>query len=320
MGLSIIRYTIKNNDKISWGILKNQKEISPIPAAYGHLSQLIDKFSDNAATWNAIAPSLNIADVNILSPVTKPCKLICQGLNYADHREEAGKERSSDYNLIFRKDESAIVGAYDTVKIPTDCQIFDYEIELGLVLKQTITEPVTVTEENIGEYVAAWFIVNDFSARDMMFRASFRQWYLGKSGRTLCPTGPILFFPEKEDWKQFDDLQLTLKVDGEIRQQAFASQLIFRPAQTISYISKNIDLYAGDCILTGTPGGVALHPPSKFKRKIAELLFDERKQVEMMVKMNKDNSRLLRPGQKVACTIKSKDGSIDLGVMENTIA
>ncbi len=320
MGLSIIRYTTKSSTKISWGIIKNQKEISPISGDFEQLSQLISKFDEQAAIWNAVKPSLNLTDVNILSPITKPCKLICQGLNYAEHREEAGKERSSDYNLIFRKDESAITGPYDPVNIPSDCQIFDYEIELGLVLGKNITEPVQVTKENVSDYVVAWCIVNDFSARDMMFRASFRQWYLGKSGRTLCPIGPILFFPDKADWKRFDDLQLTLKVDGEIRQQAFANQLIFRPAPTISYISKNIDMYAGDLILTGTPGGIALHPPSKLKRKMAELLFDERKQVEMMVKMNKDNTRLLRSGQQVTCTINTKDGVIDLGKMENFIA
>ena len=84
-------------------------------------------------------------------------------------------------------------------------------------------------------------------------------------------------------------------------------------------MSQNIDLAAGDCILTGTPGGVAIHPPSKLKKKLAELLFDERKQVEMLVKMNKDNPRVLRKGQKVSCHIATPDGKIDLGRMENTI-
>lgn len=319
MGLSIVRYQTDNESNIHWGILNKDNKISQIPEQFEQLSQLIAKFPEAVGTWKAIGPTLSFDEVKILSPVTKPCKLICQGLNYADHREEAGKERSSDYNLLFRKDEGAITGAYDQVQIPAACKIFDYEIELGLVVKQNVHTPVKVTEENIPDYIAAWFIANDFSARDMMFRASFRQWYLGKSARSLCPIGPILFFPDKDDWKHFDNLELTLTVDGEIRQQAFASQLIFRPAETISYLSQNLDLYAGDCILTGTPGGVALAPPSKIKRKIAELLFDEKKQVEMMVKMNKDNPRILRPNQKVCCTIKTKDGSIDLGEMENMI-
>ena len=319
MGTSIIRYQEKNGSQKSWGILSSNKEISPIPNKYEHLSALVRAAKQSLAQWKEIEASIHLEEVEVLTPLTKPCKIICQGLNYADHREESGRERSSDYNLVFRKDESALTGPYDKVYIPSACQIFDYEIELGLLIGKKIEGPSDITEENISDYVAAWFIANDFSARDMMFRASFRQWYLGKSARSLCPVGPILFFPDKEDWQDFDQLTLTLKVDGEIRQQARASQLIFRPAETLRYLSQNIDLAAGDCILTGTPGGVAIHPPSKFKKKLAELLFDERKQVEMLVKMNKDNPRVLRKGQTVSCHIATPDGKIDLGKMENTI-
>lgn len=320
MGASIIRYQEKKSSTKAWGILSRKKEIRPIPFEYEHLSQLVLEAKQNLAEWQQIPATIRLDEVEILAPLTKPCKIICQGLNYADHREESGRTRSSDYNLVFRKDESSLTGPYDKVYIPAACEIFDYEIELGLLIGKEIEEPTDMQEANISEYVAAWFIANDFSARDMMFRASFRQWYLGKSARSLCPVGPVLYFPDKEDWKKFDELTLTLKVDGEIRQQATARQLIFRPAETLSYLSQHIDLAAGDCIITGTPGGVAIHPPSKFKKKIAELLFDERKQVEMLVKMNKDNPRVLRPGQKVSCHIATPDGSIDLGIMENVIA
>ena len=319
MGISIVHYQEKKDALPKWGVLNQQQKIVPLASNFDTLAQFLEHGIEEARTLAEKGSTLGMENVFILSPITRPCRLICQGLNYAEHRIEAQKDVVSDYNLFFRKDESSLTGALSPVKIPNGCQLFDYEIELGVVIGKPIREAITVTGNNIHKYVKGWIITNDFSARDMMFRATYRQWYRGKSARTLCPVGPILFIPCQKDWKRFSELKLTLTVNGEVRQEAKTSQMIFRPAETITEISQNIDLDVGDCILTGTPGGVALTPPNVIKKKIGELLFDEKKQVELLVKFNKQNKKLLKTGDVVECTIATEDKLIDLGVMKNII-
>ncbi len=320
MGYSLVHYQVATAAP-RWGVL-HQRRIAPLPTAHASLRALL--LGGGLAEAAALArqpgaATVPLASVRLLAPLTRPTRLLCQGLNYADHRAESGHARESSHNLFFRKDESALTGPLDAVVIPAGCQLFDYEIELGLVLGQDIDAPRTVTEAELPQVVAGWLVANDYSPRDLMFRATFRQWYRGKSYRTLCPVGPYLFIPDAADWQRLYELELTLTVNGQVRQQARTSQLIFKPAETLSEASTFTDLAAGDCLLTGTPGGVAIVAPSAFKQKMAGLFFNNDQQVDKLVALQAGNGRFLKPGDEVNCRIRTADGQLDLGELNNRI-
>ena len=114
------------------------------------------------------AETISLNEVTILSPVTTPARIVCQGANYSSHRAESGLEaKKPPFNLIFSKADSSLCGAYTEIIRPAHVQLLDYEIELGLVIGSEITEPVEVTEENLHQFVAGLVIFNDVSARDV---------------------------------------------------------------------------------------------------------------------------------------------------------
>src|SRR5699024_11175908 len=120
------------------------------------------------------------------SPVTKPSTITCQGANYSSHRQESGMTAERpEFNLIFGKAESSLCGYDADVIRPKGVKLLDYEIELGLVIKNEINQPVEVTEENLHQYVAGFVIMNDISARDVQLPEG--QWLRGKSYRTFAP-------------------------------------------------------------------------------------------------------------------------------------
>jgi len=112
----------------------------------------------------------------ILSPITSDSTLVCQGLNYSEHAAEA-QQHTRRSNLIFAKASSSLTGPYSPIVRPTDVELLDYEVEIGLVLRTELTADAHVSNENIGHYVAGVVLCNDVSARDTMFGASFLQWF-----------------------------------------------------------------------------------------------------------------------------------------------
>jgi 2-keto-4-pentenoate hydratase/2-oxohepta-3-ene-1,7-dioic acid hydratase in catechol pathway len=124
-------------------------------------------------------------------------------------------------------------------------------------MRRSIREPTEVTEDNVGDYIAGVVLCNDVSARDVMFGASFLQWFQGKSYRTFCPAGPSIYMLDPEEAGQaLKRFELKLWLNDELRQSADTSQLIYRPPETLTFISTFMRLQAGDLLLTGTPGGV----------------------------------------------------------------
>jgi 2-keto-4-pentenoate hydratase/2-oxohepta-3-ene-1,7-dioic acid hydratase in catechol pathway len=194
--------------------------------------------------------------------------------------------------------------------------LLDYEVELGIVIGQPITEPITVTDDNLADYVGAFVVANDVSARDVQLPQG--QWYKGKSYRTFCPVGPYLCVPDADEVARWKDLRLTLSVNGQKRQDAFAGDMVFRPADTMTEFSQLETFDVGDVILTGTPGGVALQPPKAIAQKIAGLLPEDKKW-QLFVKNQAKNSAYLKPGDQVITTIRTDDGALDLGTQHNTI-
>ena len=258
-----------------------------------------------------------LSEVTLLSPITRNQQFVCQGANYRQHMIESGIDPDAKhFNMIFTKAPSCIVAADSPVIIPNGVRFLDYEIELGLVLRQPISGSVSIDTHQLSDYIAGLVIVNDYSARDVQIPQM--QFYKGKSFRTFGPIGPWLCLLETEDFSKLDSLQLTLRVDDEVRQSDSTANLVYGPAETLTELSGIQDFSAGDLIATGTPAGCALAIPKPGKQKVAGLL-PEAKKWELFLKAQESRSQYLRPGQTVTSHIGSADGSIDLGSQRNVV-
>ncbi len=313
MGKSIIQYKKKN--KVAWAV-KQGAGIIPLLEQPTSLADLISHQARFLHAENLGNDSLEFDQLDILAPVSTPLRVVCQGLNYASHREESALSKSSKGNVMFAKDYSSITGAYSPILRPQHCLCLDYEVELGLIIKQDISEPVKVTAGNLPEYIAGLVLANDMSPRDLQYKEDYSQWFKGKSARTMLPLGPVLYLMDKEDFKHLHNLELKLWVNGELRQDANTAQLIFKPAETLSEISEFMNLSTGDLLLTGTPGGVVVKAPSKFLQGIATWLMTNEQKV---ASLQKKHHEYLQDGDTIEASICSPDGEIDLGKQTNTI-
>ncbi len=262
-------------------------------------------------------PTIPEADVEWLPPVTANQQFVCQGANYRQHMIESGMDPDAKkFNMIFTKATSCIVAANSPVVKPRHVRFLDYEIELGLILKRDITSRQRITDANLHDYVAAIVIVNDYSARDVQIPQM--QFYKGKSFRTFGPVGPYLCLLEQRDFPKLKALDLTLTVNGTVRQQDSTSNLVYGPAETLTELSGVHDLHAGDLLATGTPAGCALSIPSPLKQR-AVALFPESVKWKMFMKVQAGRTQYLKAGDIVEARIASRDGTIDLGVQRNEI-
>ena len=313
MGISIVKF--KKDGNVLWGVMRHER-IAPLNEQPASLKELIKAQGHFLNSPNIGSKMFDIHKVEILAPVSTPLRVVCQGLNYASHRAESGLKDKSRGNVMFAKDESAITGAYSPVIRPKDCECLDYEAELGLIVKKDIDRSVTVTDSNLHEYIAGLVIANDFSPRDLQYKDDFAQWYKAKSCRTMLPLGPVLYLLDKDDFKHIHNLKIQLWVNDQLRQDANTSQLIFKPAETLTEISGFMNLSAGDLLLTGTPGGVVINAPSRFLQGIAAWLLTNEQKVNALRKKKAD---YLQNGDMVKTRIFSVDGSIDLGTQLNMI-
>src|SRR5271157_219619 len=224
-----------------------------------------------AALAQAQGTTLGFDEVAILSPVTRNQQFVCLGANYRQHMIESGIDPDTKhYNMMFTKAPVSIVPADSAVIKPRCVRFLDYEIEVGLVIKRDVTQNVSINEENLSDFVAGVVIVNDYSARDIQIPEG--QFYKGKSFRTFAPVGPILCLLTPAEMHYLKELQLTLTVNGEVRQSDTTDNLVNGPAETLTELSGVHDLAPGDLIATGTPSGCALAVPSPFKQRLAAML------------------------------------------------
>ena len=200
---------------------------------------------------NAECPAVP-ANSRFASCVARPSKIVAIGLNYAAHIKEGGAPTPTE-PVIFFKASSALAGPFDTVVIPKNSVKTDYEAELAIVIGKKATY---VSEEEALKYVAGYTIINDYSEREWQLERAAGQWDKGKSADGFAPVGPFLITPEAIGDAQ--NLNIWLKVNGEIKQQANTSMMIFNSAKLISEVSKYMTLLPGDIIATGTPAGVGL--------------------------------------------------------------
>lgn len=202
-----------------------------------------------------------LENVDLLSPITKPDKVACVGLNYTGHCEEQNLPRPKE-PMIFSKFSSVIVGPNDNVQIPpiTDC--VDWEVELAVVIGQ---KAKAIRQDQANDYIFGYTVAQDISARDWQKKRNNGQFLLGKSMDTFCPLGPVVVTKNKVDP---NNLSIKSWVNGVLKQNGNTSELIFKIDFLVSYLSQIVTLYPGDVILTGTPAGVGVHrnPPEYLKK------------------------------------------------------
>jgi 2-keto-4-pentenoate hydratase/2-oxohepta-3-ene-1,7-dioic acid hydratase in catechol pathway len=198
----------------------------------------------------ASAPTVD-ASVRLGPCVARPSKLICIGLNYRDHAEEAGMEIPKE-PIIFFKATSAIVGPNDDVVIPRNSTKSDWEVELAFVIGKKASY---VAEDDAMDHVAGYVLHNDYSEREFQIERG-GQWVKGKSCDTFAPLGP--FMATADEIPDPGNLRLWLKLNGQTVQDSSTAQMIFNVREVVSYLSQFMTLLPGDVITTGTPPGVGM--------------------------------------------------------------
>jgi 2-keto-4-pentenoate hydratase/2-oxohepta-3-ene-1,7-dioic acid hydratase in catechol pathway len=255
--------------------------------------------------------SLPLDAVKVLSPVTAPCRIYCQGANYRQHMIESGMDPDAKlFNMFFTKSDASVAAAQGAVVRPRHVALLDYEIELALVFRRVVDKPVTVTRQQLKDYVFGIAIANDLSARDVQLPQT--QFFKGKSYRGFCPLGPWLTVLEADEFDLLEDLQLELAVNGAMRQRDSTRNLVFKPAETISELSTFANIAPGDVLLTGTPSGCALRVPPSAIRRIVQLL-PERQFWNLFLRSQSQRPHYLKPGDRVDAHIYRADRTIDLG-------
>ncbi|NYE07429.1 2-keto-4-pentenoate hydratase/2-oxohepta-3-ene-1,7-dioic acid hydratase in catechol pathway [Bacillus niacini] len=317
MGIQVVRFEKENKEQ--WGVVANNR-ILVLRDSYSSLAHFLEEGVEEARTLKELGQgeSLSLTEVTILSPVTKPARIVCQGANYSSHRAESGMEATRPpYNMFFSKADSTLCGPYTEIIRPSHVKLLDYEIELGLVIGTEISSSVEVTDENLHLYIAGLVIMDDVSARDVQLTEG--QWLKGKSYRTFGPTGPFLYLLDKEEVPLIHDLELNLWVNDELRQSANTNQLLYKPAETLTELSEIMDLSKGDLVITGTTGGVALTLTPEILGQISSHQVPYAEKVDLLVESQINNGKYLNDGDVIRCQIKSRDGKIDLGEQVNKV-
>ena len=194
------------------------------------------------------------------TPICRPSKIVCIGLNFRDHAAESKMELPKE-PVIFFKSTTSLVGPNDDLVIPRNATKVDWEVELALVIgKRTLY----VDKQHALEYVAGYVLHNDYSERTFQFDRG-GQWVKGKSADTFAPLGP--FLATRDEIPNPQNLAMWLKVNGEYRQKSSTANMVFDVATLVSHVSEFMTLLPGDVITTGTPAGVGLgmKPPQYLK-------------------------------------------------------
>lgn len=198
------------------------------------------------AGYDTTGERVPLSDVALLAPVIPRSKVVCVGRNYRDHAAELGND-VPDAPMLFFKPNTSVIGPGDAIVLPPQSQRVDFEGELAAVIGRIAKN---VPAERALEYAFGYTIGNDVTARDL--QKTDGQWARAKGFDTFCPLGPAI----ETDFDPTGDAVVTTRVNGEVKQQAPISDMIFPLADVIAYASAAFTLLPGDVILTGTPAGV----------------------------------------------------------------
>lgn len=244
--MKYVRFETKSGEK-KYGILRDNK----IQVIQGSI------FGDYSLTQEVYS----IDTVRLLAPV-EPTKVLCIGLNYVDHAKEFGKPVPSE-PLLFLKPSTSVIGPEENVIYPPQTQNLHYEVELAIVIGKSAKN---VKNSEALEYVFGYTVANDITARDL--QSTDNQWSRAKGFDTFCPLGPWI----ETEVKNQDNLDIKLYLNGEMRQNSNTSNLAFKCAELIEYLSGIMTLLPGDVILTGTPGGIgSMQPGDKVEAYVEKI-------------------------------------------------
>jgi 2-keto-4-pentenoate hydratase/2-oxohepta-3-ene-1,7-dioic acid hydratase in catechol pathway len=274
---------------------------------------LADRAAVDAA---AGAEAVDVDGLELLSPVTAPCRVVAQMVNYRSHAKDSGFDPDTVPPTFFRKASGSITGPEAEIVRPAHVALLDYEVELGLVLGERLPLGTAVTEAGLRRYVAGLVVANDVSARDVQLTKG--QFYESKSYPTFTPVGPRLVLLEEDEFAHLERLRLRLRVNGVLRQDRTVADMIVHPARALTLLARFQELAPGDLLLTGTPGGTALKAPPKPVEKLSALLPPAVKW-KLFLGAQAKNPDYLRHGDVVTASIATDDGSLDLGTQRTTV-
>lgn len=260
--MKLFRFGEVGDEKPGICIDEKMYDVSPYVQDYNEsffekdgLSALTETLKDGKIALTEIPSGVRIA-----SCVARPSKIVCIGLNFADHARETGAEIPKE-PIIFFKSTTALSGPNDDVIIPKNSVKTDWEVELAFVISK---KAQYVEEENAMDYVAGYCLHNDLSEREFQLERG-GNWSKGKGCDTFAPLGPFLV--TKDEIEDVNNLKMWLNVNDKQFQISNTDQLIFKIPTLVSYLSHFMTLLPGDVISTGTPHGVGLgfKPPIYLK-------------------------------------------------------
>jgi len=260
--MKLIRYGAAGKEKTGVIINDTKYDTSAFGEDYNEaffendgLNRLKKFLADNEGKLPKVADGERLG-----SPIARPSKILCIGLNYADHAKETNAQVPAE-PVLFMKSSTALVGPNDDVIIPLDSVKTDWEVELAVVIGKKASY---VEESEALDYVAGYALHNDVSEREFQLERG-GTWDKGKGCDTFAPVGP--FMATTDELGDINNLRLWLKVNGKTMQDGNTSNFIFNVPFVIAYVSKFMTLLPGDIISTGTPAGVGLgfNPPVYLK-------------------------------------------------------
>jgi 2-keto-4-pentenoate hydratase/2-oxohepta-3-ene-1,7-dioic acid hydratase in catechol pathway len=270
---------------------------------------LSDRAAIDAAAHN-IGP-VPVDSLELLSPVTTPCRVVAQATNYASHVKDVGRDPAKTPLTFFRKASGSVTGPTGDIVKPEHVKLLDYEVEVGLVIGRELPVGTEVTLGNLAEFVVGLVLTNDISARDVQLPKM--QFFESKSYPTFTPVGPALVLVDTDELKRFGELRLRLSVNGKVRQNMLVEgDILFPPVQALQALAKFQKLEAGDIVLTGTPVGTALTTHGIAPKGDIDLGAFLSAQAEK-------NPNYLHDGDVIEATVTTDDGAIDLGVQRNVV-
>jgi 2,4-diketo-3-deoxy-L-fuconate hydrolase len=254
-------FRFRDGGAIKPGVCINDKQYdaSSLTTDYNE-TFFASEFSAFSKKINTALPEITVQSKQFDTPVARPSKIVCIGLNYASHAKETGAAVPAE-PVIFMKSTTALCGPFDDVMLPRNSVKTDWEVELAVVIGQKASY---VEEDEAMNYVAGYCLHNDISEREFQLERG-GTWDKGKGCDTFAPVGPYLV--TKDEVEHPHNLRLWLKVNDAVMQDGNTSDFIFNIPQMVSYVSRFMTLLPGDIISTGTPKGVGLgfNPPVYLK-------------------------------------------------------
>lgn len=207
--------------------------------------------AETAARTDAVNHAF--AECRFLPPIPDPGKILCIGLNYADHAREGGKAIPNE-PVLFAKFPNTLIGHGDPIKLPRVATKVDYEAELVIVIGRRGKH--IPNDRTAFDFVAGYTCGHDVSARDWQFRGEEKQWSIGKTFDTFAPTGPVMV--TADELTDPHSLQVQLRLNGNTMQNSNTREFIFPVPHLLWFLSQVVTLEPGDLIFTGTPPGVGI--------------------------------------------------------------